>query len=125
MEAQKLASLPADQAADIRAFDLHLRRHQWKYWAIGLSIWLAAAWWLQSSHHRMGLAEALVRTPLKELIDGLDQEVFWQIHRGTIVNANVVDRAVREGPEKLVLHLKGTAETLTVSRQYFPLFKQT
>ena len=70
-------------------------------------------------------SEALVRTPLKELIEGLDEDVFWQVHRGTIVNAHVVDRAVREGPEKLILHIKGSSEKLVVSRQYFHLFKQT
>jgi DNA-binding LytR/AlgR family response regulator len=31
--------------------------------------------------------EALVRTPLKDLLAGLDGERFWQIHRGTVVNA--------------------------------------
>lgn len=69
--------------------------------------------------------EALVRTPLKELIEGLDDEVFWQVHRGVIVNAHAIDRAVREGPEKLVVHIKGHKEKLPVSRQYFHLFKQT
>jgi DNA-binding LytR/AlgR family response regulator len=68
--------------------------------------------------------EALVRTPLKELVDGLDEEAFWQVHRGTIVNAAAVDRAVREGPEVLIIHLKNHTETLRVSRQYFHLFKQ-
>ena len=70
-------------------------------------------------------AEALVRIPLKELIEGLDEELFWQVHRGTIVNASAVDRAVREGPEKLTLHLKDRNEKLAVSRQFFHLFKQT
>ncbi len=70
-------------------------------------------------------AEALVRIPLKELIEGLDGELFWQVHRGTIVNASAVDRAVREGPEKLTLHLKDRNEKLAVSRQFFQLFKQT
>ncbi len=70
-------------------------------------------------------AEALVRIPLKELIDGLDEELFWQVHRGTIVNASAVDRAVREAPEKLTLHLKNRNEKLAVSRQFFHLFKQT
>ena len=70
-------------------------------------------------------AEALVRIPLKELIEGLDEELFWQVHRGTIVNASAVDRAVREGPEKLTLHLKDRNEKLAVSRQFFQLFKQT
>ena len=69
--------------------------------------------------------EALVRTPLKELLEGLDEHEFWQVHRGTIVNANAIDRAVREGPEKLVLYLKGRTEKLAVSRQYFHLFKQS
>jgi DNA-binding LytR/AlgR family response regulator len=68
--------------------------------------------------------EALMRSPLKELIDGLDDEVFWQVHRSVIVNAHAVDRAVREAPEKLVIHLKGHKEILPVSRQYYHLFKQ-
>lgn len=72
----------------------------------------------------MQKGEALVRTPLKELVEGLDEEAFWQIHRGTIVNAAAVDRAVREGPEVLIIHLKNHTETLRVSRQYFHLFRQ-
>ena len=70
-------------------------------------------------------SEALVRTPLKELLEGLDEHEFWQVHRGTIVNANAIDRAVREGPEKLTLYLKGRPEKLAVSRQFFHLFKQS
>ena len=69
--------------------------------------------------------EALVRTPLKELMADLDANVFWQIHRGTIVNAHAIDRAVREGPERLIVHLKQHRETLTVSRQYFHLFRES
>ena len=68
--------------------------------------------------------EALMRSPLKELVEGLDEEVFWQVHRGVIVNAHAIDRAVREAPEKLIIHLKGHKETLPVSRQYYHLFKQ-
>jgi DNA-binding LytR/AlgR family response regulator len=69
-------------------------------------------------------SEALVRTTLKELIDGLDADKFWQVHRGTLVAVGAVDRAVREGPEKLVIHLRGHREKLVVSRQFFHLFKQ-
>ena len=68
--------------------------------------------------------EALMRSPLKELIDGLDDEIFWQVHRSVIVNAHAIDRAVREAPEKLIIHLKGHKEVLPVSRQYYHLFKQ-
>lgn len=73
---------------------------------------------------RNGEAEALVRMTLKELLDGLDPERYWQVHRGAVVNVGEIDRAVREGPEKLTVYLKGTRETLNVSRQYFHLFKQ-
>jgi DNA-binding LytR/AlgR family response regulator len=69
-------------------------------------------------------SEAFVRTTIRELIDGLDREVFWQVHRSTIVNARAVDRAVREQPEKLVLRIRGNAEKLVVSRAFYPLFKQ-
>jgi DNA-binding LytR/AlgR family response regulator len=69
-------------------------------------------------------AEALVRTPLKEIMEGLDPDEFWQVHRSTVVSARAIDRAVREGPEKLVLHLKEHREKLPVSRQFFHLFKQ-
>lgn len=69
--------------------------------------------------------EALVRTPLKELLEGLDEDEFWQVHRGTIINARVIDRAVREGPEKLTVYLKMRTEKFAVSRQFFHLFKQS
>lgn len=69
-------------------------------------------------------SEALVRTPLKEILDALDPEIFWQVHRGAIINVNAIDRAVREGPEKLVVYVKNSRETLNVSRQYFHLFRE-
>ena len=69
-------------------------------------------------------ADAFVRTPISELRDGLDPEMFWQVHRGAIVNAHAIDRAVREDTERLVLFFKGHPEKVVVSRQYYPLFKQ-
>lgn len=68
--------------------------------------------------------EALIRTTLKELLDGLDPDQFWQIHRSTIVNVSAIESVTREGPEKLTVQLKGRKEKLPVSRQFFHLFKQ-
>ena len=65
-----------------------------------------------------------MRTPISELREGLDPERFWQVHRGAIVNAHAIDRAVREESERLVLHFRGHHEKIVVSRQYYPLFKQ-
>jgi DNA-binding LytR/AlgR family response regulator len=67
--------------------------------------------------------EYLIRTPLKELLPQLDTNAFWQIHRGTVVNAGHVDTVTRDEAGKLSVGLKGRAEKLPVSRLYAHLFK--
>jgi DNA-binding LytR/AlgR family response regulator len=69
-------------------------------------------------------SEALIRTPLKELLAELDPERFWQVHRGTIVNVDAVSGVVREDAEKQFVVLKGRDERLPISRQFFHLFRQ-
>ena len=68
--------------------------------------------------------EALIRLSLKELLPQLDERQFWQIHRGTIVNASCVQAAVRDELGKLTLKLRGRPETPRVSPVYAHLFKQ-
>jgi len=68
--------------------------------------------------------EALIRTPLKELLAELDPEKFWQVHRGTLVNVTAIASVSRDGPEKQSVHLRGRPERLAVSRQFFHLFRQ-
>jgi DNA-binding LytR/AlgR family response regulator len=68
--------------------------------------------------------EALIRTPLKDLLPGLDAQRFWQIHRGTVVNISQVSAALRDDTGRLRLALKGRTETLPVSRVYAHLFRQ-
>jgi DNA-binding LytR/AlgR family response regulator len=46
------------------------------------------------------------------------------VHRSTIVNVSAIQTVTREGPERLVIQLKGRNEKLPVSRQFFHLFKQ-
>jgi len=67
--------------------------------------------------------EAHVRKPLKEIADGLDPEVFWQVHRGTIVRASEITRAVRDELGRFTLHLKRHKETLAVSQAWAWRFK--
>jgi len=66
----------------------------------------------------------LIRTPLKELLDQLDQRYFAQIHRGTIVNLRKVERIERDLLGRSTLHLRDHAEVLSVSRNYLDQFKQ-
>lgn len=67
--------------------------------------------------------EAIIRTPLKELIPGLDPEVFWQVHRSLLVRANAIQRVKRDDLGKFHLHLKGSAEILPVSGAFQHRFK--
>jgi DNA-binding LytR/AlgR family response regulator len=68
-------------------------------------------------------SEVLLRTPLKELMQRLDPQVFWQIHRGSVVRASAIDTFTREESGRCSLRLKDQAETLPVSRLYTHLFK--
>ena len=67
--------------------------------------------------------EVLLRTPLKELMQRLDAEVFWQIHRGSVVRASAIETVTRDAAGRLGLRLKGHPQTLGVSRLYAHLFK--
>ncbi len=67
--------------------------------------------------------EHLIRLSLKELLPQLDAQRFWQVHRGTIVQARCIRQARREESGKVTLLLRGREETLTASRLYAHLFK--
>lgn len=71
--------------------------------------------------HREG--EALIRTPLKELLGQLDAEQFWQIHRSVLVNSRCIASAIRVDENSMVLTLRGREERLPVSRQFQGQFK--
>ena len=67
--------------------------------------------------------EALIRTPLKELLASLDAELFWQVHRSVLVNCRRIASATRIDENTMTLTLKGREEKLPVSRQFQGLFK--
>jgi DNA-binding LytR/AlgR family response regulator len=69
-------------------------------------------------------SEALIRTSLKELLPQLDPQQFWQVHRGTIVNASAIATAVRDEAGKLSLTLRQHPAQLRVSPLYAHLFRQ-
>ncbi|WP_448567418.1 LytR/AlgR family response regulator transcription factor [Thalassotalea ganghwensis] len=68
--------------------------------------------------------EALIRLPLKQLLERLDPEIFWQVHRGTVININHLDYVTQTEGDKLVLHMKHNPIEVQVSRSYTHLFKQ-
>jgi DNA-binding LytR/AlgR family response regulator len=67
--------------------------------------------------------EHLIRTSLRELLPQLDEQQFWQVHRGTVVRADAIATAVREESGKVTLTLRGAKDKLTASRLYAHKFK--
>lgn len=68
--------------------------------------------------------EFLIRTPLKELLEQLDLQQFWQIHRSTLVNVQAIQSVQRELTGRCALKLKTRSEVLIVSRAFAHLFRQ-
>jgi DNA-binding LytR/AlgR family response regulator len=68
--------------------------------------------------------DTLIRTPIREILDGLDGDAFWQIHRSTIVNARAIESVSRDFRGQASVKVKGRHESLSVSRPFSHLFKQ-
>jgi DNA-binding LytR/AlgR family response regulator len=132
---KKLTAPPADLTALVAELRSTLHqsapRMKWIKAAVGKQVKLIAVsdvLYFQSDakYTRVVLAagEALIRTPLKELMTDLDPDRFCQIHRGTIVNLEAVAGVWREDAERQFVLLKNRQEKLPISRQFTHLFKQ-
>jgi DNA-binding LytR/AlgR family response regulator len=132
----KLAARPADLAdilSKLKAVVPHAaqERMKWIKATVGKQIKLINVddvlfFQSDTKYTRVVLAdsEALVRTPLKDLLAGLDAEKFWQIHRGTLVNVNAIAAAERIDAERMQVLVKGSTEKLPVSRAFTHLFRE-
>jgi DNA-binding LytR/AlgR family response regulator len=67
--------------------------------------------------------EHLIRISLRELLPQLDPARFWQVHRGTVVRADAIERAERDDAGKVTLVLRQRSERLVVSRLYAHRFR--
>ncbi len=68
--------------------------------------------------------EALIRKPIKELVEELDPREFWQIHRSTVVNVKAIAGVIRDFRGRQLVQIKGHPQKLEVSRNYTHLFRQ-
>jgi DNA-binding LytR/AlgR family response regulator len=133
---KKLASPPADLSALLAQLQRQATppvatRLKWIKAAIGKQIKLIAVadvvfFQSDTKYTRVVLAqsEALIRTPLKDLIAELDPDQFWQVHRGTVVNLDAVAGVLREDAERQFVLLKNRSERLVISRQFIHRFRQ-
>ena len=67
--------------------------------------------------------EHLIRLSLRELLPQLDDQQFWQVHRGLVVRAAAITSAQRDESGKVFLQLRDRPERLTASRLYAHRFK--
>jgi DNA-binding LytR/AlgR family response regulator len=67
--------------------------------------------------------EFLIRKPIKLLSEELDPDMFWQIHRSTVVNATYIDRVSTSLTGRYSLTLKKIPGTFLISRSYRDRFK--
>ena len=75
------------------------------------------------SKPQLVLVDASCVSERSELVDELDPEAFWQIHRSTLVNARAIDGITRDFRGRQLVGVKGLTEKLEVSRSYTHLFK--
>jgi DNA-binding LytR/AlgR family response regulator len=68
--------------------------------------------------------DCLIRIPIRELLEQLDPAIFWQVHRGTLVNVSFIAGVTRDFRGHMALRLKQRDETLPVSESYAHLFRQ-
>jgi DNA-binding LytR/AlgR family response regulator len=67
--------------------------------------------------------ESLIKKSIKELTQELDPQLFWQIHRATIVNVSKIENVNRLLTGRGILKLRKRSESLMVSRHFLHLFK--
>jgi len=62
--------------------------------------------------------QAIIRTPLKDLLPGLNPDRFWQIHRSVIVRVSAIHAVRRNELGRLEVALHSSAEILPVSQAF-------
>jgi DNA-binding LytR/AlgR family response regulator len=79
----------------------------------------------QDKYVRVVLAggEAIIRTPIKDLLAGLDPNEFWQVHRGVVVRVSAIDRVRKDELGRTALRLRGRDDVLPVSSAFLHRFR--
>jgi hypothetical protein len=77
----------------------------------------------KSTRVQTATTEALIRKPIKELLQELDLDQFWQIHRSTLVNVRAIAGVHRDERGRQLVIVRGHPERLEVSRSYQGWFR--
>jgi DNA-binding LytR/AlgR family response regulator len=69
-------------------------------------------------------SDALIHMTVRDLLEQLDPQMFWQIHRSTIVNVQEIDNIGRDDSGHVIVKMKKRPETLRVSQPFAYRFRQ-
>ena len=69
-------------------------------------------------------SDLLIIKSIKELSDELDPQIFFRIHRSTIVNLNAIEKVERNARGGVLIKLKQREESLRVAEAYVHLFRR-
>jgi DNA-binding LytR/AlgR family response regulator len=65
-----------------------------------------------------------VRTPLRDLLNELDPEEFWQVHRSSVIRVAAIERVMKDDVGRMHVKLRGCKELVPVSAAFTGRFKQ-
>jgi DNA-binding LytR/AlgR family response regulator len=68
--------------------------------------------------------ERYVRTPLKELLNELDPDEFWQVHRSSVIRVGAIERVAKDDMSRMHIKLRDHAVLVPVSAAFTGRFKQ-
>ncbi|MFY2764132.1 LytR/AlgR family response regulator transcription factor [Arenimonas sp. MALMAid1274] len=132
---QRLAAPRGDADASLQALEARLRPQgerqiRWISASVGDSVRMIGIdevlfFQAQDKYVRVatGTGDAIIRTPVKDLLAGLDPDTFWQVHRGVVVRVAAIDRLRKDELGKASLSLKGHPEQLPVSSAFLHRFR--
>jgi DNA-binding LytR/AlgR family response regulator len=131
---QRLNSAPATLDGILRALTANAPRKSYLRWVTlrrGQEVDLVTVdevCYFQADHKYTlvytGTQESLIRKPIKELIEELDPELFWQIHRSTLVNINAIAGISRDLRGRMRVRLKQRQESLPVGESFAHRFRE-
>jgi DNA-binding LytR/AlgR family response regulator len=133
---ERLRQTPPDVSTVIAALEQRLTKRsggdeiQWITASIGNTTKMIAIgdvlfFQAQDKYTRVVTAkeEALIRMTLRELTERLNDKLFWQVHRSTVVQVSAIESVLRDEFGKLTLRIKGSKESVPVSSAFNYRFK--
>ena len=68
--------------------------------------------------------ERYVRTPIRELLNELDPDEFWQVHRSSVIRVAAIERVMKDDVGRMRVKLRGSNELVLVSAAFTGRFRQ-